>query len=303
MRALAVITLTLAPILGLPLPAPAQELSPRAYWPAPKGTQVLTVGTILTRGDTVPDPSLPITGVDSSIDTVALGYLRTIDLWGRSANVVLEVPYSSGETAAEHPELGTLERSYQGLGDIAASVSVNLLGAPSLSREAFAELRRNPRPILGASLKIVAPTGDYDPDRLINVGANRWAAKAELGYIQVLSPRWHLELETGAWLFEDNDDFLGGTREADPLYTVELHLVRRFRPGFWVSLDANAYRGGRSTFEGRRLNDLQRDSKVGTTVVYPFARGHAVRFSYATGSVSNSRNAFDIYSLSYLFAF
>lgn len=292
------LTLTLATVV-LATGLHAQELSPRAYWPAPKGTQVLTVGAIMTRGDTVPDPSLPITGLDSSINTVAVGYLRTVSLWGRSANIVVEAPFSDGETIAEHPELGRIERNYKGLGDIAATLSVNLLGAPSMTREDFAELRRAPRPILGASLKVVAPTGDYDSDRIINVGANRWAAKAELGYIQVLSPKWLLELEAGAWLFGDNDEFLGRTRSADPLYTVETHLVRRFRPGFWLSLDANYYHGGRSTLGGRRLNDLQRDSKLGVTVVYPFAGKQALKFSYASGSVNDSKENFDIYALSY----
>ncbi|MBN7798341.1 transporter [Parahaliea mediterranea] len=296
------LTLSLAAVV-LATGIRAQELSPRAYWPAPRGTQVLTVGAIVTRGDTVPDPSLPISGLDSSIDTVAVGYLRTLNLWGRSANIVLEAPFSDGETVAEHPEGGSLGLDYSGLGDISATLSVNLLGAPSMNREEFTELRRAPRPILGASLKVVAPTGEYDSERLINVGANRWAAKAELGYIQVLSPKWLLELEVGAWVFGDNDDFLGRTRSADPLYTVETHLVRRFRPGFWLSLDANYYHGGRGSLDGRRLNDLQRDSKFGATLVYPVADKQAVKLSYASGSVNDSNEEFDIYTLSYQLLF
>ncbi len=64
----------------------------------------------------------------------------------------------------------------------------------------FQGLRQNPRPILGASIKVVAPTGHYDPDRLINVGANRWAVKAELGQIIPLKPKLMLEFELGAWI-------------------------------------------------------------------------------------------------------
>ena len=112
----------------------AQELTPRAYWPAPKGTRVGTLGIAITDGDVVPDPSLPITGLDSSIRTYVAGYLQTIDLFGRTANVVFEVPYSEGTTLAAVPGLGTLERNYRGLGDIAATLSVNLLGAPSMMK-------------------------------------------------------------------------------------------------------------------------------------------------------------------------
>lgn len=286
-------------LLGCGAGTYGQELTPRAYWPAPVGTQLLTLGTSYTDGDTVPDPSLPIVGVDSSIATATLGYTRVFALAGRTASVFFQQPYANGNTRAEHEILGDLERDYQGVGDFSAGLSINLLGAPAMTRDQFAELRRNPRPILGASLKVVAPTGHYDADRLINVGANRWAAKAELGYIQPLAPTWLLELDASAWVFGDNDDFVGFTREQDPIYSVQLHVIKRFAPGFWGSLNLNGYRGGRSTVNGRELDDLQRDSKAGVTLVFPFAGKHAVKVGYAFGSVNDSDETFNIYQLSY----
>ncbi len=297
MRALSLIALLLA--LVLPQLAVGQELTPRAYWPAPKGTQVFTAGMVYTRGDIVPDPSLPIAGVDSDITTGLVAYLRTIELWGRTSNVILEVPYSDGETKGEHSELGLIKRDYQGFGDIGLTVSVNLWGAPSMTLEDFADLRAKPRPIIGASLKVVAPTGDYDSNRIINVGANRWAAKLEFGSIWPLSRKWLLEAEVGSWHFEDNDDFLGFTRKQDSIQALEIHLVRRYGPGFWASLDMNGYKGGRSELNGRHLNDMQRDSKLGLTLAYPLARRHVIKASWATGSVNNSSEDFDYYSLSY----
>ena len=281
-------------------PGLAQEMSPRAYWPAPTGTQVLTLGATYTSGDIIPDPSLPLTGVDSSITVGYAAYLRTLNLFGRSSNLILELPYADGSTESVHLDLGLIDREYRGLGDIGVTLSYNLLGAPAMDEQGFARLRADPKPILGVSLKVVAPTGDYEEDRLINVGANRWAAKLEVGSIVVLNPKWLLEFEAGAWTFADNDDFLRGlTKEQAPLYSAEAHLVRRFTPGFWASLDLNAYKGGRSKVEGRRLNDLQRDSAVGATVVFPFARGQAIKASFITGSVNDGDESFDIYQLSY----
>ncbi len=280
-------------------PGSAQELTPRAYWPAPEGTEILTLGATYTRGDTVPDPSLPITGIDSRISTFVVGYLRTFSLWGRTASFVVQQPYSDGRTVGESDELGNLRRDYQGVGDFSGTLSVNLLGAPTMDREGFAELRRNPRPILGASLKVVAPTGHYNSDRLINVGANRWAAKAELGYMTVLHPQWLLEFEAGAWFFGDNDNFVGYKREQDPIYALQTHLVRRFSPGFWGSVDVNFYRGGRSTVGGQKLDDVQRDSRVGANLVFPFAHKHAIKVSYVRGSLNDSDETFDIYQLAY----
>jgi hypothetical protein len=274
--------------------ATAQELTPRAYWPAPKGTKVGTLGIAITDGDLVPDPSLPITGLDSSITTYVAGYLQTIDLFGRTANIVLEVPYSDGTTTADVPGLGSIERNYRGLGDIAATLSINLMGAPSMSPQDFAELRRNPRPILGASLRVVAPTGEYESDRVINVGANRWAARAELGYILPLTPVLLLEAKANAWVFEDNDNFLGVTREQAPIYGTQLNLIRRFSPGFWLSVDANFYRGGRSQIGPTLANDLQRDSRLGASIVFPVLKRNAVKVSLMTGSLNDSDENFTV---------
>ena len=289
-----VLLLMLAPALAV-----GQELTPRAYWPAPQGTQVLTVGAVYTDGDIIPDPSLPINGVDSTISTGVLGYLHTIDFFGRTGHLILEQAYSQGDTSFDYLDLGLVDVDYSGTGDLAATLSVNLMGAPAMNAEEFAELRRNPRPILGASLKVVAPTGRYDNEKLLNVGANRWAAKVELGYMTVLNPKWLLEFELGVWAFDDNDDFLGLTRKQGSIKAVELHLVRRFSPGFWASLDLNGYRGGQSEIGGRRLDDLQRDSKVGFTFVFPIARKHGLKFGYSMGSVNDSGEDFDVYQVSY----
>ena len=67
----------------------AQELTPRTYWPAPKGTRLFIFGYAHQTGDVVTDPSIPITGVDSRIDSAVLAYQQTIDLFGRTGNCLL----------------------------------------------------------------------------------------------------------------------------------------------------------------------------------------------------------------------
>lgn len=291
--------LVIAILALLSLPTAGQDLTPRAYWPAPKGTTVATVGYAYTTGDTVPDPSLPVTGINSDISTYYLGYLHTLDLWGRTANFIVELPFSNGSTGASPLEGNQLARSYRGVGDMAATLSINFLGAPTMDREGFARLRQNPVPILAGSLKVIAPTGDYESDRVINIGANRWALKAELGTIIPLHPRWLLELDIGRVHFWDNDNFLGYTREQKPINTAQVHLIRRLRAGFWMSLDVNYYLGGRSTVDGRRLDDKRRDSKAGFTVVYPFSGKNAIKVGYSRGSLNDSDESFDYYLIAY----
>jgi hypothetical protein len=260
----------------------AQELSPRAYWPTPVGTRVLTSGYANASGDVLLDPTLPIYGVDSRINTAIVGYLQTFSLAKRNANLVLEIPYSWGSTRGLLGDTPA-RADFSGFNDLSATLSINLIGAPAMTLDDFQQLRAEPRPILGASLKLVAPVGYYEPDRLINVGANRWAARLQVGAILPLHPRWLLELDGGAWLFGDDGDYVGGRREQDPIYALEGHLVHRIRPGLWASLDFNWFTGGQQTVGGEKREDLQQNARVGATMVVPFLGRHALKFGYSLG--------------------
>ena len=263
----------------------AQELAPRTYWPSPKGVKVAVFGYACTDGDVLFDPSTPLYGVDSQLNLVIAAYLQTFGLWGRTANLLIEQPISWGTTSGLVVD-ESASRDSSGRGDLALKLTVNLMGAPAMTAPEFQQLRADPHPILGASLKIVAPTGHYDEDRLVNVGANRWAVKGELGYIAPLHRKWLFEVAGGVWLFGDNADSLAGRREQDPIYGLELHLIHRFRPGFWASLDANYFIGGRQTIGGNQLEDVQRNSRVGATVVVPFKKRHAVKVGFSSGVVT-----------------
>lgn len=278
----------------------AQELSPRAYWPAPVGTRMLITGYANASGDVLLDPTLPIYGVDSRINTLFLGYLETFALGGRNVNLLLEAPYSWGATRGLLGDLPA-RTEFAGLNDLAATLSVNLLGAAALTWEDFAQLRAEPRPILGFSVKLVPPTGHYNRDRFINVGGNRWSGRLQFGAIFPLRRKWLMELDAGAWLFGDDDDYPGGRREQDPIYAFEAHLVHRFRPGLWFSFDANWYAGGRQTIDGEEREDLQRSVRVGATMVIPFRPRHAVKFGY--NNVVTARYGSDSRQLQFVYQY
>ena len=185
---------------------PAQELTPRAFWPAPQGTKFLLLGSSYSTGDIVTDPSLPVTGVDSRIATGSIGYQQTISLAGRTASVAFQLPYVDGSSEGQFRGQ-PVERDVSGVGDFTATLSVNLIGAPAMTMAEFQEFRQNPKPIVATSLRIVVPTGEYETDKLINVGTNRWAAKLKLAYLQPIKEKWIFEMGAGVWFFEDNDEF------------------------------------------------------------------------------------------------
>ena len=276
----------------------AQELTPRVYWPAPKGTKVLVTGYSYSDGDVFFDPSIPIRGADSKVNTGVLAYLQTLGLWGRTSNLLVELPYSWGTTKGLLGETPA-SRDFSDFGDLGITLNVNLRGAPSMTREDFLALRANPHLIIGASLKVVAPTGHYDPDRLINVGTNRWAVRAQLGSIIPLKPTWLLELTAGAWFFADDDDFIMGKKEQEPILSLQTNLIKRIRPGLWASLDLTYFMGGRQTIGGDRLGDTQRNVKIGGTVVVPFRGRHAIKIGYANGIVTKFGTNFNQFLVSY----
>ncbi len=279
----------------------AQELAPRAYWPAPKGTNVLVVGYQYSGGDIVTDPSLPIAGVESDINFAQVSYQRTLSLFGRTTNLQFNLPYTRGSTEG-FVDGEFLSRHISAMADARIRLSVNLRGAATMDGSGFQALRAKPRTIVGASLLIQPPTGGYEPDKLINAGTNRWAVKPALGVIWPVRPNWLLEFELGAWFYGDNNNFQQRTRQQDPILSTEFHLVKRIRPGFWASLDLNYYVGGRTTVDNVEQSDLQRNSRIGATVVFPFKKQHAIRASLSTGMITESGGDFESFSLNYAYA-
>jgi hypothetical protein len=274
----------------------AQELAPRAYWPAPVGTNVAVMAYQRNTGDIVIDPSLPITGVESEIDYLQIGYQRFFSLFGRTTTVQLNLPWADGLTEGI-VDGAFRQRRTTGLTDARLRLAINLKGAPAMDVAGFQTLRNDPNTIIGASIVVQAPTGEYDSDRLINLGTNRWAVKPALGMIVPLHPTWLFEIEVGAWLFGDNDDFLGQTRKQEPIISTEAHLIKRIRPGFWVSLDANYYTGGETRIGPDFSDDLQRNARAGLTLVFPLKGRYALRAGFSTGISTRSGGDFEIYTL------
>jgi hypothetical protein len=190
--------------------ANAQELEPRAYSNAPVGTNFALATYTHFSGRVLLDPSLPVDNVDADIDVYALGYARFFGLAGRSASFRGGPALRRGGPARRRD--GRPRRSARaGWGDLRLRGAINLFGHPALSPQEFA--KRPEALAAGASLSVVAPTGQYESSRFVNIGNTRWAFKPELGVSWPLGD-WFTEASAGAWLFTDNDDFRGGQRRS-----------------------------------------------------------------------------------------
>jgi hypothetical protein len=267
----------------------AQELEPRAYANAPVGLNFLILGYGYSQGDVAFDPSVPIEDAKLTVHGAFLAYARALDVWGRAGKLDVVLPYAwlSG-TARVAGQLR--ERDVSGLGDPRFRFSVLLYGAPALSATEFAEY--TPDLIVGASLAVTAPLGQYNSDKLVNIGTNRWSVKPELGISKTLGP-FTLEVDTSVTFYTTNDDFFGGRRlERDPLYAVQGHVIYHTRWGIWAAVDATYYTGGRTTIDGKpgeRLENL----RVGATLAIPIDRRNSIKLYGSTGAISRIGGNFD----------
>jgi len=175
----------------------AQELEPLTFSNTPTGINVLGAGVGFSRGNILLDPSLPIEDLDGDLFYGFLRYLRTFGLLGRAAKFSAMVPFTSGEWDGQF-ENQPANREANGFGDIRLTLDWSLYGAPAMNRTEMQSYQ--PQTIVGASVRVIAPTGDYDSDELINLGANRWSVRGQIGLSRELE-QWTFEGLTGIWFY------------------------------------------------------------------------------------------------------
>ena len=267
--------------LLLPVCASAQELTPGAYWPLPGGLNVVSLVNSVSWGDVSFDPSMPVEDASATVNTTVVAYTRTLSIAGRSANLGVQVPVTAGHIEGLYAGTPT-EVDRFGFSDPRISLGINLYGAPAMTPKEAASYRM--RTIVGASVTVSPPLGEYDNTKVINLSSHRWSMKPEMGLAHAMGP-WVIELMAGAWLFTDNTDFFGGrTREQKPIGSAQVHLTYRFSRRVWLAGDANFYTGGRTSVEGRPNQDLQKNSRVGSTFSWALDQHHSLRASLSRGA-------------------
>ena len=268
----------------------AQDMEPRAYSISPVGTNFLLGGFAHSSGEVSLDPSIPITDVNAKIDTALVGYSRSFALAGRSANGSILLPYLDANITGNVGD-DAREVNRSGVGDLRLRFAVNLLGGPALTPEEFA--KRVPETALGVSASVVAPTGEYNSTHLINIGANRWAFKPDIGITQPIGD-FFVEGSAGVWLYTDNNDFYGGMeRKQDPIGSFQLHTGYNFRPGLWLAFNANYWEGGQTTVDGDKKDDQQSSSRYGVTLTVPISAGFSAKVAWSNGLTTRVGGNFD----------
>lgn len=267
----------------------AQDLAPRAYLITPLHSNAVTLTYSFYNGNIIFDGELPITGATARVNVSVFNAYHSFNFFGRTASFLVLLPYGVGNFHGHVVGAETL--AYRsGLLPVTFRLSVNLIGGRSMSLEEFREWRQ--KTILGASLKLVPATGQYDPTKLINYGINRWALKPELGYSRRWG-HWILDAYGGAWFFTTNPEFFSrnqfspgiNTQSESPVGAFEVHVSYDFKPRLWVSLDGNYWFGGTTTLNGvSNPATFQRNSRVGLTASFPVTTHQSLKLNYSDGA-------------------
>lgn len=266
--------------------ASAQDLSPRAYVIAPVRFNAVTIGWSFYHGGIEFNGTIPITGATGTYSIPTISLFHSFGLFGRAANLTFSLPYGVGTFSGN--VLGTQKSIYRsGLLDFVGRASVNLLGGPSMQADEFATWKQ--RIILGASVKVIAPTGQYSPTKLVNWGTNRWAFKPEFGYSERWG-HWILDGYAGVWFYTTNPAYTHLPNPAPqtqaPIGSFEGHLSYSFNKlRTWASLDGNYWWGGITALDGiRNPSTKQTSSRIGATASLPLSKHQSLKASYSHGT-------------------
>ncbi len=273
----------------------AQDLDPRAYLWLPIKTNTVVTGYSFSQGGVVTDPTLPIEDLEATVHGASLGYVHTFGLFGLTSSAMVAVPYSwveaSGKVVGQSQSI-----TRSGLADTRMRLTVMVHGAPAAG---VAEIMKAPKKTLvGVSLNIGAPTGEFFSDKLINIGTHRWSFKPEVGLSQPLGKRWLIDAYAGVWLFTTNYSFYPGTskRSQYPMGAFQVHISYNITPRFWIAYNATYYVGGTSSIDDMIKDDRQSNTRIGLTAVMPVGKSNSIKLAASTGAIVRVGQDFTTFS-------
>ena len=279
----------------------AQDVEPRALSPAPVGTNISGLTLAHSWGAVLLDKTLQVENLDGSTYSLVPSYSRYIDLFGLTSRATAALPLATGNWDAIVGE-DTFETdvSRTGLGDGVVSMVVFLLGAPAMTSTEFRDYRR--KTIVGFNLRVSVPIGQYDPEKLLNLGSNRWKITPALGISHQMG-KFTAEGYAGVWLFTDNTSLLGdNVQSQDPLFAFQLNAAYSFKPRLWLAAGVRQTAGGKTTVNGIGKDDPTENTRLGLILGLPIAQRHTIKLIWTTPLRTTTGGDFDTLILQWFYA-
>lgn len=307
-RVLALVTFALAgPLISGP--TNAQDDGARTYWKGRAGTNVISVQYLnmnLQASDALQfDPSHYIyPAADAEASIFVLSWARHMTLFDRpsilSANLIggsVDVEFDTTITPPEFLPPGvtpgsSFSQSASGYADPSVQLDVNLFGTPPINA-IFDYLNYEPTWTLDAAFMLGVPLGQYDNDKIVNLGLNRFYGRVAFPFkyhFRVFTAGYmsSLEVVPSVWLFAENDDFLGQKLQNDAMWQVEAHWTHDFTRHFFGSIDLLYRNGFQSEINGVNLGSDIEIGDLGFTLNFSVTDNVTIRTSFSSNVFGDS---------------
>ena len=259
----------------------SQDIEPRRWNALPLNTNVVGVGYAHTNGDILFDPLLQAEDVTVKINTLVASYVRPFQMGKKLARLDVVLPYNNGNW--EGLLTGVPTRIHRdGFSDPRIRLSLNLTG-PSAStgkelREYISEHKKYT--IVGVSLAITLPLGQYFEEKVINLGQNQFVFCPQVGFVHNWN-KWSYELTGSIIFYTKNPNFTNGKDKIlDPVFALQTHLIRSFKPRYWASVSLSYGLGGKSVVNRQPNNDERGDIQTGLAFGFPLLKNQGMKAFY-----------------------
>jgi hypothetical protein len=261
----------------------AQFTDPRTYQNTPVGINQLEVAYAYVHSNTSIDTSFIVSGAKFNLNQGLVDYTRYFAFLHRMAWVEASLPIANLSGFITGTDI---TGSTTGTGDSGYTAAMLLKGGPALSPDQFANAKTTTS--IGVSLSITAPTGQYDPNKLLNLGSDRWSFKPELAISRPFGPgqRFVFDAYANSYFYTNNTSYRGAqVLRQRALLGLEGHLSYNFNNSLWASLDTRYSFLGDTIVSGVNQDNSQRNFVLGSEfVVSPNSR-NSFTFEFAKAAI------------------
>jgi len=217
-------------------PALAVDVQPKDWVPAPDGTSAVALYWLMGKNDGI---SLNGERIEASLDSQILvpRGVHYFEFSDRPAALSVVMPFgrlSGGSIAgADLPDAS-------GLANITVSAASWFVNNPEKQQ------------YMALAAYLTIPTGEYRPDRVLNLGTDRFSVALQLGGHTALTDKLSFEgtLDIEIFASNDNANAAGQTLEQDPAYSLQTWLSYQVDPTLTLSAGYANYKGGEQKLDG-----------------------------------------------------
>ncbi|MCP3018951.1 transporter [Cupriavidus basilensis] len=289
-------------LFGL-LPGIAAADGARDWMNLPIDTNLVYLYYNHVQSNTQLDTTLPVQGVNATMNMALVRYAYSFPVAGKTGGIQFLLPYSWASANIDSPiaPLASREFSKNGTGDLTVVLAANLFGAPALTREAFA--KATPQTLLTSAVFLTVPIGQYDRNKPVNFGGNRWVVKPQLAFNYPFGKSM-LSVNGNVSFYTENGEYFQpdgqGKLQQAPLGTLEAHYSYSFNRALWAAVDMVYSNGGQTRINGVKQDNAQNTLKLGVSGSFNFTPTDAVAASFlkTVGTPAGAANV-KVFSINY----